>query len=59
MTDYPDRPKPRSYEEVIALKEANEIEVMLAEDLPDGTTRMLICDNRRTYEEGEIYEIII
>ena len=36
-----------------------DIEVLLAEELKDGTTHLMICDHRRTNEEGEIYEIII
>ena len=57
--DYPDRPKPRNAEELKQLVDDHDIEIMLAEDLDDGTTRLLICDNRRTYEEGEIYELIV
>ncbi len=57
--DYPDKPKPRNAEELKALVDAHEIEIMLSEDLPDGTSRLFICDNRRTFEEGEIYELII
>ena len=51
--------KPKSIEEVKNLIGIGDIEVMIQEDLPDGTTRLLICDNRRTYEEGEVYEIIV
>ncbi len=57
--NYPDKPKPKTFEEVEQLIASGNIEVMIQEDLPDGTTRLFICDNRRTYEEGEIYEIII
>ncbi len=57
--DYPDKPKPRNAEELKALIDNHEVEIMLSEDLDDGTSRLLICDNRRTYDEGEIYEIII
>ena len=51
--------KPTSFDELKQLVENGDISVMLQEDLPDGTTRLLIQDNRRTYDEGEIYEIII
>lgn len=51
--------KPKTWEELEALYDAGDISVLLQEELDDGTTRILICDNRRTYEEGEIYEIIV
>jgi len=52
-------PKPQNIEELKKLVESREIEIMLSEDLPDGTTRLLILDCRRQYSEGEIYEIIV
>ncbi len=52
-------PKPQSAEELRQLVEQGDIEIMLAEDLPDGTSHLMICDHRRNYSEGEIYEIII
>jgi hypothetical protein len=51
--------KPESFDELKALHDAGDIEVMLEEDLDDGATRLLVCDHRRTYEEGEIYELIV
>lgn len=51
--------KPTSFPELKTLVDAGDIEVMLQEDQDDGTTRVLLCDHRRTYEEGEIYEIIV
>ncbi len=57
--DYPDRPKPKTFEEVEQLIASGDIEVMIQEDIDEQLTRMLICDNRRSYEEGEIYEIIV
>lgn len=51
--------KPTSFEELKALVSSGEIEIMLQEDFQDGTTHLLVCDNRRTYEEGEIYEVIL
>lgn len=51
--------KPKNLDELEALINSGDIEVMLQEDLDDGTTRLLICDHRRTYEEGEIYEVVI
>lgn len=50
-------PKPQSFDELKILIDAGDIEILISEDLDDGTTRLLICDNRRT--EGEIYELII
>jgi hypothetical protein len=41
------------------LVKTGDIEIMLQEDLDDGTTSLLVCDNRRSYEEGEVYEIIV
>ena len=51
--------KPQNEAELRQLVEAGDIEIMLAEDLEDGTSRLLLCDHRRSYEEGEIYEIIV
>ena len=53
------RPPPQTAEELKQLVECGDIEIMLAEDLPDGTSRLLLCDHRRLYNQGEIYEIII
>jgi len=52
-------PKPQSIKEVENLIGKGDIEIWLQEDLDDGTTRLLVCDNRRTYDEAEIYEIIV
>lgn len=57
--DYPDRPKPRSADELKALVDSGEIEIMLMEEIDGGLTRLLLCDHRRNYEEGEIYELIV
>lgn len=54
-----DKDKPKNEEELKALVDSKEVEILLYEDLPDGTTRLLICDHRRSYEEGEIYELIV
>ena len=51
--------KPKSMSEIEALVADGDLCVMLAEDLNDGTTRLLVCDYRRTFDEGEIYEIIV
>ena len=51
--------KPTDFAELKALVDSGDIEVMLQEDLDDGATRVLLCDRRRTFEEGEIYEIIV
>ena len=50
--------KPKTFEEVKALVESGHISVMLQEEI-DGETHFLISDHRRTYEEGEIYEVIV
>ncbi len=49
--------KPKSFEELKQLVENGDIEVLIQEDQSDGTTLLLILDNRRSYEEGEIYEL--
>jgi len=49
--------KPQSIEEVKNLIDAGDMEVWVQEDLDDGTTRLLVCDNRSTY--ANIYEIIV
>lgn len=56
--------KPETFEEVDTLVQMGAIEVMLQEDvkcLADGKykTHFLICDHRRTVEEGEVYEVIV
>lgn len=56
MTKYP---KPQSFEELKQLVDSGLIEVLLSEDNDDGTMRVLVCDSRLTYEEGEIYELNI
>ncbi len=52
-------PKPKNEEELKLLVEKGDIEILLAEDIDGELTRLLICDNRRSYEEGEIYEIVV
>ena len=52
-------PKPKNEEELKQLVEAGDIEIMLAEDICGQLTRFLLCDHRRSYFEGEIYEIIV
>lgn len=51
--------KPRTFDELDDLLKNKEVEVMLQEELDDGTVRLLVYDYRRTYEEGEIYELIL
>lgn len=51
--------KPTTWQELRDLHESGEIEVIAEEDQPDGTTLLLIQDNRRGYAEGEIYELRI
>ena len=52
-------PKPQNEEELRQLVEAGDIEIMLAEDICGQLTRLLLCDHRRSYSEGEIYEIVV
>lgn len=51
--------KPKTFEEVKELVESGHISVMLQEGMADGKTRFLLCDHRRTYEEGEVYEVVV
>jgi len=52
-------PKPTTYEEVETLVDSGQIEVMVQEFVDDSHIRFFICDHRRTYEENEIYEVIV
>jgi hypothetical protein len=47
-----------TFEEIEELVEKGDIEVMIQEEIGDKTY-FLICDHRRTYEEGEIYERVV
>jgi len=51
--------KPNTLEEVRQLLDAEDIEVWIDEEIIGGRRRLLICDYRRTVEEGELYEIIV
>ncbi len=51
--------KPSNITELKSLIENGDIEILLQEDIGGELTRILICDHRRTFEEGEIYEIMI
>jgi len=51
--------KPKTFNEVKELVECGDVSVMLQEDMDDGATHFLICDNRRSYEEGEVYEVVV
>lgn len=54
--------KPKTFEEVTELLFSGDIDIMLKEDVQDKgmyKVRFLICDHRRTYEEGEVYEVIV
>lgn len=52
-------PKPKTYEELEALVKSGDIEVLCEMDYPgdESLTIYLIQDNRRTIEEGEIYQV--
>lgn len=47
-----------TYEEIESLVESGDIEVMIQEVINDKI-HFLICDHRRTVEEGEVYEVVI
>lgn len=53
--------KPQTFTELEALVASGDVEVLLEEDFPgdENITRYLIQDNRRFYEEGEIYEVVL
>ena len=51
--------KPQNEEELRILVDSGDIEIMLWEDIGGQLTRLLLCDHRRSYSEGEIYEIIV
>jgi hypothetical protein len=51
--------KPQSFAEFKTLLDNGDIEILLSEDMAGELTRLLILDHRRTYSEGEIYEILI
>ena len=52
-------PQPQNEAELRQLVDSGDIEIMLWEDIDAQLTRLLLCDHRRSYEEGEIYEIIV
>ena len=52
-------PRPETIEELKSLVDAGDIEILLSEEIADGTTHLLVQDNRRTFEEGELYEIVV
>ena len=52
-------PKPKDEFELFELVSNCDVEIMLSEELEDGRSHLMICDHRRTYEEGEVYEIIL
>lgn len=49
--------KPKSFAELKKLIDSGDIEILIYNENEDCTTSFLILDNRRSYEEGEIYEI--
>ena len=51
--------KPKSFEQLQILINSGDIEILLDEELDDGTTRLLICDHRQSYNDGEVYELIV
>jgi len=52
--------KPKAWEELEALVETGDVEVLIIEKLPYDETKLhiMVLDNRRTYKEGEIYELV-
>lgn len=53
----PDIPKTEA--EIDELLSNGDIEILDCGTRTDGSTWVAICDNRRTYEEGEIYEVTL
>ena len=51
--------KPKSFEQLKKLVNSGDIEILLEEELDDGTSRLLVCDHRQSYKDGEIYELIV
>ena len=53
--------KSKTWADIECLVANGDIEILIAEDYPSDCnyTTLLIQDNRRTYEEGEIYEVVI
>jgi hypothetical protein len=51
--------RPKTFEELKQLVDNGDIEVWIEEDISDTLTRYFILDRRRTYEEGELYELIL
>ena len=51
--------KPKTWKEFEELYRDGDIEILIIEEQEDRTIKLLLCDHRRTYDEGEIYEIII
>jgi hypothetical protein len=53
--------KPKTHGELEALVASGDIEVLLEEDFPadESLVCYLVQDNRRTLDEGEIYELVL
>lgn len=50
--------KPKTFSEVESLVKSGDISVLIQEERGEKTL-FLICDNRRVYEKGEIYEVLV
>ena len=50
--------KPKTFKEVEALVESGDVSVLIQEERGNETI-FLICDHRRTYGEGEVYEAVV
>ena len=50
--------KPKTFKEVEALVESGDVSVLIQEERGNETI-FLICDHRRTYGEGEVYEVVV
>jgi hypothetical protein len=50
--------EPKTFKEVEALVESGDVSVWLQEERGNKTL-FLICDHRRNYEEGEVYEVLV
>lgn len=58
MTNSEINGKPKTYEELRELIRDGFLSVQLSEELDDGTTHLLVLDNRQQYK-NEVYELWI
>ncbi len=49
--------EPETFDEMNKLVNSGALEIMLVDSFKKGTVSFLVCDNRRSYAEGEIYQL--